>query len=246
MDDQMRKDVTVAGNWALTGCKYNSVRVNGRGVFEGGLDCIELESQGAMDVTGDLVAVAAKIIGKTQVDGNMQLTELAVLGNLLNRGNISVVTFEVHGQCEVGGAIAAETVQVDGILKVRGACEAELFTSTGIFFIEGLLNSGIINIELTDQCRVQEIGGENIKVCGRQANTVPGGVAHDQPGERCTLIVDTIEGDNIYLEQTVAQVVRGNNITIGPDCRIESVEYRNIFAQDESAQVKDVQRVWHT
>ncbi|MGP3783292.1 hypothetical protein [Paenibacillus sp. 1A_MP2] len=36
-----------------------------------------------------------------------------------------------------------------------------------------------------------------------------------------------IEGDDIELEYTEAEVVRGDKIKIGPGCRIGTVEYRS-------------------
>ncbi|MCT4583623.1 MAG: hypothetical protein N4A54_01750 [Peptostreptococcaceae bacterium] len=39
------------------------------------------------------------------------------------------------------------------------------------------------------------------------------------------LVVDVIEGENIYLENTVARLVRGKNIIVGHNCKIEDIEY---------------------
>lgn len=35
-----------------------------------------------------------------------------------------------------------------------------------------------------------------------------------------SLQTSIIEGDDIYLEHTIAEVVRGNNVTIGPDVKL--------------------------
>ena len=51
------------------------------------------------------------------------------------------------------------------------------------------------------------------------------------------LTADIIEGDDIYLENTHAKVVRGNNITLGSGCEIELVEYKNDFKQDKEAEI---------
>ena len=40
------------------------------------------------------------------------------------------------------------------------------------------------------------------------------------------LTTELIEGDEIYLENTNAKIVRGNNITIGEGCNIGLIEYR--------------------
>jgi hypothetical protein len=47
-----------------------------------------------------------------------------------------------------------------------------------------------------------------------------------------------IEGDDIYLENTVAEIVRGNSVEIGPGCTIGLVEYANKFSKDKDSTVK--------
>ncbi len=51
------------------------------------------------------------------------------------------------------------------------------------------------------------------------------------------LTVDVIEGDDVYLENTMAKIVRGNNVTIGSGCKIELVEYKGSFKQDGGAEI---------
>ena len=36
-----------------------------------------------------------------------------------------------------------------------------------------------------------------------------------------------MEGEDIYIESTTAEVVRGNNVTIGPRCNIEILAYKD-------------------
>ena len=63
------------------------------------------------------------------------------------------------------------------------------------------------------------------------------------PNGHSELVADIIEGDDIYLENTHAKVVRGNNITLGPGCEIAFVEYKNDFKQDKEATVGDCSNV---
>ena len=51
------------------------------------------------------------------------------------------------------------------------------------------------------------------------------------------LSCNLIEGDNVYLENTIAKTVRGNNVTIGPGCKIELVEYKNNLKMDDEVKV---------
>ena len=51
------------------------------------------------------------------------------------------------------------------------------------------------------------------------------------------LNAEIIEGDEIYLENTKAKVVRGNRVTIGPGCDIDFVEYQNHFQCEKGTKV---------
>jgi cytoskeletal protein CcmA (bactofilin family) len=113
----------------------------------------------------------------------------------------------------------------------------------GGFTMGGLLYADSININLHYRCKVREIGGEKIEVkVGREFQLlriikslfIPKGFHEPQ------LETDIIEGDEINLGQTKAEVVRGNNITIGKNCDIDLVEYRNSFEQTDNAQERNL------
>lgn len=52
-----------------------------------------------------------------------------------------------------------------------------------------------------------------------------------------TLEVETIEGEDIDLESTKAELVRGRNVVIGAGCEIERVEYSGTLTVDKAAKV---------
>ena len=52
---------------------------------------------------------------------------------------------------------------------------------------------------------------------------------------RCNLI----EGDNIHLENTICDIVRGDNITIGKGCTIGTIEYSNKLIIDKENIVRN-------
>jgi hypothetical protein len=58
-----------------------------------------------------------------------------------------------------------------------------------------------------------------------------------------SLEADTIEGDEIFLENTKARVVRGKKIQIGEGCKIESVEYSESLEVAPGAHVKHQTKV---
>lgn len=58
-----------------------------------------------------------------------------------------------------------------------------------------------------------------------------------------TLEVETIEGDEIDLEGTKAELVRGKTVVIGAGCEIERVEYSGALTVDKAAKVGEQVKV---
>jgi cytoskeletal protein CcmA (bactofilin family) len=126
---------------------------------------------------------------------------------------------KVNGACTITGSVNAQRIEVRGTAKIGGDVQAEAFDSQGVFSVKGLLNAGTVTVKLYGGCDARDIGGETIDVrLGTNWAFLP------FLGER-NLTADTIEGDTVYLENTRAKVVRGADVTIGPDCAIDLVEY---------------------
>ena len=57
------------------------------------------------------------------------------------------------------------------------------------------------------------------------------------------LTTELIEGDEIYLENTNAKIVRGNNITIGEGCNIGLIEYSGEINISSESIVKEQKKI---
>jgi len=53
------------------------------------------------------------------------------------------------------------------------------------------------------------------------------------------LNVELIEGDDIFLEATDAQIVRGSRVKVGNGCRIDTVEYSESLEVSPRATVQN-------
>ncbi len=210
-------DLKINGQSSSAGGNYNAVIINGEGRIEGDLDCIKLKINGQCDINGNVKAESVEVYGSNSIKGNFEAKMAKIYGTADIDGNVSVDKAETYGN-----------------ISVEGDCNAEVFKIEGAFAIEGLLNAGELELSLYGASKAREIGGENITVKGKGKSGFLGLKGMIQ-GKKLT--VRTIEGDDIYLENTQAKVVRGNNIEIGPDCEIELVEYKDDFKQDEKAEV---------
>ncbi|MGA7160439.1 MAG: polymer-forming cytoskeletal protein [Bacteroidota bacterium] len=245
MDKKNRSDLKISGSANASGGFYNNVVINGQGDINGNFDCIDLKVSGTSDVDGNVKTKTGKIIGRTAITGNLETDEFKVSGILEVRGAVDAKEMRIDGTAVVGGKLYAEHLEIKGGFKVKGDCTAETFISKGAFSVGGLLNAGDVDIVLYGPCRAKEIGGETISVrkgntfrLGRLINSIL--FSFDLHGG---LSVETIEGDDIYLEDTKAKAVRGNNVSIGQGCDIGLVEYKGKFEQSKQAKVNENKKV---
>lgn len=252
--EQNLQDVRVSGAGKISGGKYRNVKISGAGTISGDVECISFETSGASNVNGsvnakevtvsgasningDVKATEVKLSGASEIKGNLDAEEIRISGGSDIKGNITTKKIKVSGASHIRGNLQAEEVEVSGSVEIKEDCEAENFRARGGFEIGGLLNAGNVEVSIYGRCRVREIGGEKIDIRKGTANILESIIKYIfVQGERLTTSV--IEGDDVYLEATTAKIVRGNNVTIGPDCNIDAVEYRNTISIAQDSTVK--------
>ncbi|MBL4953464.1 cytoplasmic protein [Neobacillus sp. YIM B02564] len=184
-----------------------------------------------------------EISGHAAIGGRVKAEEVRVKGILKVAKDCETEIFKAESQFIIGGLLNAEHIEI----QIYGECTAkeigyqtikvkyESFHSSGGFEIKGLLTAETINIALRfGSSNAEEIGGGKITVKRKKNSLFPFGK------ETGSLQTKVIEGDDIYLENTTADIVRGNKIKIGPGCIIGTVEYRTDFQQDPDSTVKTV------
>ena len=245
MERKAKQDLRISGSATAGGGSYNSVVISGQGNINGDFDCVELKISGASKLDGNVEAFSAKITGTANVTGEFKVKECKVSGFAQIRGDVKADEMKIEGAAVAGNNVAADSLEVKGGFKVKNDCSAENFVSKGAFTVGGLLNSDRIYIELYGPCRAKEIGGESITVkkgpgfhLARIVKTILSSLDVDSG-----LVADSIEGDEIFLEETKAKVVRGNNVIIGEGCEVGLVEYRSKFEQRGNSSVKENKKV---
>ncbi|WP_312109441.1 polymer-forming cytoskeletal protein [Brevibacillus reuszeri] len=239
MQQENRPDLIIQGSTNTSGGVYNLVNVQGFGKITGNVECRELRCAGHVTISGDVLSSFGKVEGNASISGKVEMDTLEVYGQVDINGDVDFTKLRVDGSAKVHGSLTGEEIKVRGFLKTTGDCEAEVFVGKGAFSVGGLLNAGRIEVHLHGGCEAREIGGEHIEVRKAGSSTLGKLLKHIFNN---TLSVDTVEGDEIYLEYTRAKVVRGNNIVIGPGCEIDLVEYATDLRYDPSSQIKEQMR----
>ncbi|SFI78226.1 MULTISPECIES: cytoplasmic protein [unclassified Bacillus (in: firmicutes)] len=235
MKEQYNLSLNGSGN--SSGGTYKNVKIRGEGTILDDIDCDAFKTYGASEVQGNVKAHMVTVFGETKIRGDLHSENVKVNGNLEVSGPAEVKRTKVRGMFDIGENFTGEEIDITGGINVKGNLEAEDFTLNGGFTITDMLNAGNINIILRyEHSNVKEIGGEKITV-QKKSSFFPfskhGGYLH----------ANIIEGDEIYLEYTKADVVRGNNVTIGPECEIGVVEYHESYKNADQSIVKEYKQI---
>ncbi|MDB5055458.1 MAG: Protein CcmA, bactofilin family [Bacilli bacterium] len=234
-------NLSITGSSTATGGNYDKVNIVGEGTIDGDVECSRLKCIGTLDMDGHLKANRVGIIGTCSFSGGVQADAIKISGTVTIGGDIKSKELRCSGTIETQGNLYSEQIDLTGQLNTQGDCEAEVFAARGIFDIGGLLNAGQLDIRLYRDCQAKEIGGEKIRI--RKASALNPFNFFFKPSLHAILFTSVIEGDEIYLEHTKANVVRGNHVTIGPGCDIGLVEYKEHFAQMKGAIVNENRKV---
>jgi len=244
MESNNYGDIKISGSGTAGGGKYNEVSISGSGKINGNLECVDFKTSGSSKVIGDLKAGTIKISGSARIEGNVEVEEMKVSGSAHVTGQIKCQSIKINGSTHIGGNLYAEEVTIAGSAHIEKNCEAECFKASGSFKILGLLNAGEINIRIGGNCNVQEIGGEYIEIrVSPLDNSLFRKVIDKMFNTKGELTTSLIEGDEIYLQNTNAKIVRGNHITIGEGCNIGLVEYSGEIVISSDAVVNEQKKI---
>jgi cytoskeletal protein CcmA (bactofilin family) len=172
---------------------------------------------------------SVSIEGMGKVQGDLECVDCSIEGMATVFGSVRAQTIRIQGKASVKGDVSGEKVNLEGHVTISGKCDADKFVGAGALNIDGLLNADEISIQVGGPSRIREIGAETIRIEKEGGRSLIGRLKR--------LSAETIEGDDIYLENTKASVVRGSRVVIGAGCDIELVEYRTEFEQHKSARV---------
>ena len=237
-------DIKISGSGTSGGGRYNEVTISGSGKINGDLECVDFKTSGSSKVIGNLKAETVKVSGSARIEGNVEAVEMKVSGSSHVTGQVKSQVLKISGSTHIEGSLYGEEVTIMGSAHIEKDCEVESFKASGNFKIQGLLNAGQVTINLGGKSSVKEIGGEHIEVKVSIIDNFFFKKAIDKMfNSRGELNTEIIEGDEIYLENTNAKIVRGNKVTIGEGCNIGLIEYSGEINVSNESIVKEQKKI---
>jgi cytoskeletal protein CcmA (bactofilin family) len=234
----MKNNLIINGSGEYPGGTYDKISIRGEGTILNQVESSVFHVYGTCEARENLSTGSAKILGEAEIKGNVEAEETLIMGSMAVAGKSLMKKMKVFGALEVGERLSGNEATIKGSISVKGDVEYETFDSSGGFDIKGLLNADTIKIALRyGESKAEEIGGGKITVKRKRSSFIP------FVGEEGSLAAKVIEGDDIYLENTRAEVVRGNKVNIGPGCQIGVVEYTNDFTENANSTVKMAKKI---
>ncbi|CAH2715070.1 hypothetical protein BACCIP111895_02254 [Neobacillus rhizosphaerae] len=231
------ENLIINGSGSYPGGRYDKISIRGEGTIVNDVECSIFNVYGTSESVENVTAGSVKIIGEAEFQGNIEVKETLVMGTMKVDGKAYLKKVKILGLLEVGEKLSGDEATIKGSIVVNGDVEYERFDSSGDFEIKGLLTADTIMVGLRfGQSSAEEIGGGKITVKRKKNSLFPFGK------EVGFLTAKVIEGDDVYLENTKADIVRGNMVKIGPGCQIGLVEYTNELAHDPSSTIKQSQK----
>ncbi|WP_459502989.1 polymer-forming cytoskeletal protein [Bacillus sp. C1] len=233
------ENLIINGYGSSNGGEFHKVQLNGKGTVNGNVECNDFECNGSGNVNGNLKSENTRISGFGKVDGIVSAENMRIDGKATITKDVKASNLKIAGKGTIGGTLTGEELKIRGQATIDGNCEVDIFSSEGQFTIGGLLSADEIDIDIHGTCRAKEVGGQTIKI--RQRLTAFSRLFKTVFGSH--LEAELLEGDNIDIDHVHINIVRGNNITVGPNCEIGRIECTGILHVDKNAKVKEIQQV---
>ncbi|MEE9601462.1 MAG: hypothetical protein V3W22_07190 [Thermoplasmata archaeon] len=226
--------------------KGKRIIISGAGVVSSDTPIEEFKCSGSGKVTGDLRATKVRISGACRIEGACESEEFRSSGSAKIGSDLRAREFRSSGSVKIASDLRAAEVTTSGSLAVKGSIldaqevsasgkltvgdwvRTQEFSSKGRFNIGRGLEAQEVAIHLTGTSRVPSIKAKEISVRRGRGDG--------------RLRVEEIDGQEIYLESTRAQLVRGESVSIGPFCTIDRVESERLEIHETST-VKEQQRL---
>ncbi len=188
--------------------------------------------------------------------------DITISGVMKINDNLDASGVNVSGIFKMKGNLTSQRLQSSGIAKILGSAEITEVSNSGILKICGklktnkLISSGVISVDDVD-AEIIKINGkvnvENNMNCDQltidfKSKSFVGSIEASSINIKCyrfskKLHVNTISADEIKIENVICEKITGNNVIIGPNCKINYLEYINSIEIDKSSKVINKQKI---
>lgn len=231
--------ITIDGVGTYAGGEYDVVSISGKGTISSDLSCNMFTTSGSSKVCGKMKCSVLKSSGTCKIEGTLEAEEMSTSGTFQSLDDIKADHIQSNGMLTARSHVRGTKIESNGTIYVEKNLSAEEFILNGMLTCNGDLNSEKVSMTLVGTSKVSEIGGSTIRIEPKtEFIGVIGRIFMPKRFHENMIIVDSIEGDSIYVENCQAGRINGGTVIVGPGCTIGSVEYSEELQIHESSVVE--------
>jgi len=241
MNMNINKNIAISGIGKLNCGDYNEISISGSGDILESVEATKLEIVGTATINGDARIKEILITGNLFVEGCVIGEGLKTSGATIVNKMIELTTLETNGSFTCHDVINSKYISCNGTINsVR--IDTSKFLSSGSINVKEQINASEIDITLFDNSFVKELKGDkvHIKKCNKKKST---NNIFKLFKPKFKLTVELIESNHISIEFTNADKIRGKNVIIGPNSKVQHVEYSDFLEIDPTSQVINSKKV---
>ncbi|CEO26224.1 hypothetical protein [Paraclostridium sordellii] len=222
--------------------KLHSISLDGVGSSGGG-KFEDMNISGVYSLKGDIICNKFYVSGVLKDSKNIQCEEFRVSGVLKSSESLQANDINVSGVATIGKNIKSQKISGEGCIKVKEDIESEKVDLQGNIICHGLINCEDFYLFTEGESKIGEIGATNIEICAKEKSInllkifIPKRIKNNHA------YIKVIEGDNIKLSNCDVGIVRGKNIVIGENCKIDKVEYSESIDINELSKVDNINKI---
>jgi cytoskeletal protein CcmA (bactofilin family) len=242
-------NINISGAGTVTGGKYNRVKISGSGKVHGPIEAEDVTISGSGRFEGDVHAEYLTVSGSGRIVGDVKATVFHTSGSCRIDGSLMVQTITVDGSCKIGGNVTAERLGSRGSVRVDKGVTVKDFSSHGSFHIGKSLVASRVDIQLSGVCDVQDVICDEIH-CQVEKSASLGYILDrlltpfiGNKGRTIRLTAKSIQAKRVWLESTDVEVVKGEDVHIGPNSTVGKVEYTGTIHIDPTAIVRSHEKL---
>lgn len=192
--------------------------------------------------------------GSVVIEGRLNAPYLVNAGELEITSTLETtnLTNQKEAYLKVMADVIAQTINNAGILELGAHCKAEALESTGKLQTAGTIEAASVRLE--GGIQLHDVRADQLNIIVTHNGSADYLTASDIniTAKREALIfkdddhslkVDEIDGGRVYVENIIADLVRGDQVTIGPNCTIKVVEYTEDFELDDRSDVLELGKI---
>ena len=222
--------------------KLHSISLDGVGSSGGG-KFEDINISGVYSLKGDIICNKLDVSGVLKNSKNIQCEEFKVSGVLKSSESLQAQSINVSGVATIGKNIKSQKIFGEGCIKVKEEIESEKIDLQGNIICEGLINCEDFYLFTEGESKIGEIGATNIEIYGEKKSKNIFKIFIPKKFKNNRVYIKVIEGDNIKLSNCDVDIVRGKNIVIGENCKINKVEYSESIDINEISKVDNINKI---